>query len=56
MSFLATKEAVVRPLNVGISRTGVEEGITEFSVEGFAIKLTYPFKISKWKKINMRYP
>ena len=23
-------------MNVGISRTGVEEGITEFSVEGFA--------------------
>ena len=36
MSFLATKEATVRNLNVRISRTGVEEGITKFSVEGFA--------------------
>ena len=37
MSFLATKEMTVRPLDVRVSRVGVEEDITEFTVEGFAI-------------------
>ena len=36
MSFLAMKETTVRPLHVGISRPGVEEGTREFSVEVFA--------------------
>ena len=36
LSFLATKETKIRDLNVGISRMGMEEGITKFSMEDFA--------------------
>ena len=31
--FLSVKETAVRFLYVGVSRTGVEEGMTEFSVK-----------------------
>ena len=42
MSFLATEETTVRDLDVEVCGLGVAEGITKFSMEGFAF-IIVPF-------------